>query len=687
MITFDKIRNNKAYDDLSDDDINIILKNLNKEKKQKKEIKKEPLTFDKIRNNKAYDDLSDDDINTILKNINKPNRNDDLVSAMQSINSAQSLGGMPTPLPFNPSLSQKFGESEIAKKTILDPSIGALKAGQEIGNLPNKLAELFGKKMPKMSDVDIDKVFNLQNKGLGDEVIQELAQFAPSFVLPEASIGKVGGALESLKGGAFAKKALESGLPQAGYFATQSENPATGFAEGLALNTALMGAGGLLDAGKSAIENKYKNLMSGLTTYDIPALEKAKELFRGSSIDLGNVLKNPTLKSFYENVLPSMSMAPQKQREDASRFILDKLKEKFSKYGLKPDELPSEDLQKMLQESFVKTKNEKNKLYKDFSEIAEKDGLKKFENTKNEINNIFPEFDAGVLIGSDANTKKSINNLLNGEPLSLGDASLLSGKINESISAYTRDPSIQSRSILAKLTKIKKSLSNEIDSHIDLSKNDELKNAYKNAKQYYGDNFSKFLDKKLYKYVNDYGLDESEKITKDFLKTQKEGNPIKELKKLTSVLPEKSKESILKDYLGATISDESPGVFSQKAKKLSKNQSKELFGKDAESVEDFLNLTDAGAYALRRLFNPETGSKLNNPFYDVAKTGLRSKGVSLLLGKKLSKKLTSDELRDKIIDKIINAKTPKLPKQKTTGNLSKGVRSEFIAQLLKDNGG
>jgi hypothetical protein len=679
MLDFNTIRSNEAYSDLSDEQINTILSKINK-KPQIIKKSKPKITFESIRSNPSYDDLSDDQINKIINKIGTqqkqqnvtnvdPNENDK-IEMMKKIMSQSSFGGMPTPLPFNPDVSKDLAQYGAIKKTMVDPTIGALKSGQEILNLPSKLAGLVNPELAKklkLSNVDIDKVMDIGDKDLLDEGIQEISQFLPSFFLPEANIGKLGTALSSVKGGGFATKALESGLPQAGYFATQSENPIEGFGEGLALNTALMGAGGVLDKGRKAIDDRLRNLMSSLSTYDIPALQKAKEMFRGSKIDLGNVLKNPQLKSVYENALPAYSMAPQKQREDASKFIIDKLEKTFSKYGINDTEVPSEVIQKSLIDSFKSVKNEKNNLYKEFNDKSEKIGDVIFNKTENIIKDVFPDFDASILLSPDKDVRLAVEKIKAGKPLSIKDASLLSGKVNESMSAYKIDPSIQARSSVAKLQKIKKSLTDEIDNHVESFGDKSIIDAHKKAKQYYSDNFSKFLDKKIYKYVSDNDLGMSEKITKDFLKTQKEGNPIKELKKLTELSPQSTKENILKDYLGASISESSPQAFATKVKKLSPKQRAELFGEDLTKAEDFVDLTDAGGYALRRLFNPETGSKLNNPFADITKTNPLTKALSAVFGKGLSNRLTNDAFRDKVIDKIIKSKSGNIvPKESVT---------------------
>lgn len=123
---------------------------------------------------------------------------------------------------------------KIARYGIKDPAIGLLNMGREFANLPNKVS---GGRIPEFSpsEFNFGKNFGVENPDTADKLIQFAGQYAPSFALPGANIGKLGKLLSKIpKIGKYASKAVSEAIPQALYSAAQApqDNLKAGAASG-----------------------------------------------------------------------------------------------------------------------------------------------------------------------------------------------------------------------------------------------------------------------------------------------------------------------------------------------------------------------------------------------------------------------------------------------------------------------
>ncbi len=134
----------------------------------------------------------------------------------------------------NENLLQKvkhYGLNTI-KYGIQDPAIGLLNMGREFANLPNKVS---GGYIPEWSpsEFDFSSALGVEKPDSGDKLIQMLSQYAPSFVLPGANLGKVGKVLGNIpkvskyvskagKVGKYGSKAISEAVPQALFAAAQA---------------------------------------------------------------------------------------------------------------------------------------------------------------------------------------------------------------------------------------------------------------------------------------------------------------------------------------------------------------------------------------------------------------------------------------------------------------------------------
>lgn len=130
----------------------------------------------------------------------------------------QAAGGGQGEVPQdNENLFQK-----IVRYGVKDPAIGVLNMGREFANLPNKIS---GGRIPELSpsDFDFSGQLGVNNPNIADKALQFAGQYAPSFAIPGANLGRLGQAIGGIpKIGSFAARAASEALPQAAYSAAQA---------------------------------------------------------------------------------------------------------------------------------------------------------------------------------------------------------------------------------------------------------------------------------------------------------------------------------------------------------------------------------------------------------------------------------------------------------------------------------
>ncbi len=115
---------------------------------------------------------------------------------------------------------------KVMRYGIKDPAIGVLNMGREFANLPNKLSRGF---IPEFSpsDYNFGEALGVEEPSSTDKLIQFVGQYAPSFALPGANLGKAGQALNKIpKAGKFISKGISEAIPQALYAASQAPHEA-----------------------------------------------------------------------------------------------------------------------------------------------------------------------------------------------------------------------------------------------------------------------------------------------------------------------------------------------------------------------------------------------------------------------------------------------------------------------------
>jgi len=124
---------------------------------------------------------------------------------------------------YDPANKEKsFGEA-LLRYGVQDPVAGLAQFGHSLINLPHDAVSLISDNLAKHIPVQAPQNFAKQLGRKGgentiDSIVSGATEIAPSFLLPEAKLGKIGEAIEAVpKVGRFARSAVAKGLPQALY--------------------------------------------------------------------------------------------------------------------------------------------------------------------------------------------------------------------------------------------------------------------------------------------------------------------------------------------------------------------------------------------------------------------------------------------------------------------------------------
>ena len=108
---------------------------------------------------------------------------------------------------------------KIMRYGVRDPLSGVLEGAKQLGNIPHKLFP----SLPEQPNINWSNELGVQNPNSTDALIQGLSQYAPSFALPGANLGRAGQAISKLPyAGRFISKAISDAIPQGIYGAIQA---------------------------------------------------------------------------------------------------------------------------------------------------------------------------------------------------------------------------------------------------------------------------------------------------------------------------------------------------------------------------------------------------------------------------------------------------------------------------------
>lgn len=156
------------------------------------------------------------------------------------------------------------------------------------------------------------------------------------------------------------------------------------------------------------------------------------------------------------------------------------------------------------------------------------------------------------------------------------DANILKGRLLQAANTYRASPDASQRSLANVFDDLGRSLRQDVHSSVSETKNAPLINAYNQAEENYQNNFSKFLDKDIYKFIS--GKKDADTITQSFIKSSKSADRANDLNKLGQALGE-SRPLLSYSYFSRALDNEgnlNPAKLSTLIRNLGKNQFKAL---------------------------------------------------------------------------------------------------------------
>ncbi len=549
--------------------------------------------------------------------------------------SAALSGSSPSPVQpqpqANPSVSgRSYGERMMQDvprgiqnplNLVYDIATGLGKAGQGIATT------FTGGRAPT---VNFDELNPNKNIDVRNRILQGMAQYAPFGLAGGASLlGQVGAGL--------------------GFGATQ-----TGSNEKNAM--------GLLPEGKTggAIESAALNALTHGLFRGLNNLRPSR-LFRGNlnpeeltrnveaagetPTGLGDVIESPFLKRQYENVISKLPFSGATEKmQQAGKQVMESGENVLSEMlGKNKVENVEEQLNKNLIRKFKQHTNMKNDLYTDFNDEAEKQfldlPLKKFSSLATEYKDAI---EGTNILKLEPDMKKILTKLniyenpvvkipgdtklvnKQGNPL-IGDqqltthiyptakeANLLKGKLNHYQKLYGKSPDPEKRHMAGIFGKLSSALKSDINDAIETSGNPLLKEKYQKAEENYKKNFSRFLDRDIYKFLGD--TSNSDTIGQKFIQTSRGSDKGKQISKISNLLSPQSKNLLSYSYFSRALDNEgnlNPAKLSTLVNNLGKRQLRALVpDKNMQNkLTNFKRLYKMNTKGVNLMQNPATGQQ------------------------------------------------------------------------------
>lgn len=476
---------------------------------------------------------------------------------------------------------------------------------------------------------------------------------------------------------------------------------------------------GFLPSGKlgGAIEGAGLNLAGAGIGKGIEALRPSR-LFRGgytpkqlqenliaageTPTGLGDVIGSPFLKRQYENVISKFPFSGATEKfQQAGQSVLNKGEQVLSNIlGVNEPENVTDQISDALLKQFEQHRSNKNALYNQFNEEADKQFLNlqlpKFSSKAKEYAdaiessnilkyepdlkrilaklNIYKE--PIVKVPGDTSQISQFGEKMIGEPLTTyqlptaKEANLLKGKLNEYAKINRSSPDSDKRYQARIFGDLASTLKQDINDAVEASGNPALKNIYKEAESNYAKNFSPFLDKEIYKYLS--GKKDTDTIVQNFVKVSRAADRGKATSQLTTLLPEKERSLVGYAYLSRALDNEgnlNPGKLSTLINNLGKNQFKALVPDEniRNELKNYNRLYKMNVKSVNLLQNPATGQQTLDILPLMAAMGGGKMGgitgalagflTPGLAAKPLVNMLTSPSVRKSLVDAMIKNKS------------------------------
>lgn len=528
----------------------------------------------------------------------------------------------------------------------------------------------------------------LQDNQKGDELLYGLSQFAPN-----AFTGVAAPALWGIG---------------------QNENPVTAQ---LVPPTFKVGGKVIKHGGK--ILKDFDLTPSGLIakyTKDNISLKELADNLRaaeGTETPLGDVLKSPKLKKKYENDLASKAGWDVEQtylriNEQMQQKAESLLNERLGENAPPGDTNPF--VKDLLTEAYKDHTEVKNNLYNEVTNTSHG------ENFNLELPRFYKSIAGDVtsllespMFLSDVKLVAAFNELLgvSGATPTIKGAKFFANKLESEANAL-KNPDPTSRSIKSLYNRVANAIREDVNNQIAQKGSKKLQEQYKIAEDYYKDEFVQFLDKDLYKILDE--SKDAQAIVREIIQPGESKDAYTLISKVQKILPENQKNLLGYSYLRQAIDKEGvlqPTKMNQLIKKLGNRQFEALFPDSStrQALLDFSKLRNMNVEAANYLANPKTGARNQQMISDFMKYlpeavggglgGTSGGTMGALLGvvatrvartatdKYLAKILTDPNFRNKVGKKITKYKGKESNKKKI--KLNKPTKDLIVGSSLAAN--
>lgn len=530
-------------------------------------------------------------------------------------------------------------------KNIRDVAQGAVQAPIHLGQLLTPDQSSLGKKL-EAANQSTSRIGSGENgmlaseaRGIGASIPWAFAGGPIGRAVPMASSGVKSILGQMIAGGA-------QGASETGNGGNKILNTLIGTAAGAI-------PGGVLGAAEKLRPSKI--IKASLSPEEI---SKNLDAAGGSRTDLGKIIGNPTISRNLENIASKLWGSGQPEAAARTRKYISNKSNDLVKDILGTNDIEShgetlknkgenilndlkgdttsksilKDIQEDLKGKYNEKKNTSDSLYRKRNKIADEDpnflmASPDFEKNAPSIND---EEGKGKLLNSilsdspelkksyeklrgDVSTEGSFEKSYQPQRIfpSLGEATLLKGKLNQAAKSLKLSPDMTQRYQSGIVGNLAKNIDTGIKNSIDESGNLSLKEAHEIADKHYSKELSPFYDKDLYKIIEGKKFDPDTLLNKT-VKTGEGKDMANNISKLTDILGHDNTK-LAYSYLAPAIDGNGNvdlDVLSKRWDKLGDRQKEALISSDSKR-KDIDNLVNQNK--LHKIFKPaiQEGGKVN----------------------------------------------------------------------------
>jgi len=407
-------------------------------------------------------------------------------------------------------------------------------------------------------------------------------------------------------------------------------------------------------------------------------------------LSIGKITESPVVNKAYENILGEVPFSGVDQQQKAVAEGVDKSAQQLiNKIGGNNDSIldPNELLKQRLLNAKQVARDAKNEQYNKVDELAQAEGhnltLPSFTDRANEVKSALenspllqtnPKLKSfmnkmGVYqdaLSQNAEPNISLQNALTGQNKtsapSILEANIAKNDLYNAGDALSKSLVASDRYMGGIYKELSGKISNDIKNSINSTGSQQLQDAFKNATNEYRNNYGKFINKDIFKYLDENKP--SDALARQIVKPSNLNDSYSNIKLVKSLLPPQEQNLLSSAYLSNAL-DEHGQVDASKMGKLVNSlgprQFNSLFGKEVgKDAENYKRLMSMSGSARNQQANPKTGARLlsmltNGALFSAVlhpTTIGPSVAGGILASKGLSKYLTSPTVREKLLQQM-----------------------------------